>query len=671
MFPPGQPPAAVSPILHSRPIIRPRDFPVALSFCLSASVRVATLHIDRLAPAILSRVHLPISIMLTTFCSYRIHLSPGSRRNSGTATRAAMNRASASDRPRSSRRRSRNESADPGSPAPPTPVPSPPLEPPALAPAYQSLAAATAPPQSSPSDALEPPDTPPPLAQAYPTLPPPTAPVYSQLPIHGRDVTRSTRSTPEASYHSPVSYTQSSLATASYPQYDDHSYSSSQESRTSSSFGRTTGDDPRWAYTQHQQQSYPTSESDRYSPASPVANAQYTEPASPVDAYSVSSHRAPAPGSYQMSQESASYYSHYQPRQASSTALSGNATNSSPLAQPHSQQQSTNRHSIAHISNPVNRQHSPTSTSTTSAHSASPVVSHPSTPAGYGYVPSSMGSYADSPPGSVSPVAPTTSQLPSGMVSATTGPGTYGSYEYESNSLTSAGYALPPPQQQTQQQTQAYDRTLPALSPVHARESQSQSSLPTHFNYGQQGSYHSGPASSGARRTSPPPVLAPIHVRRDAGAVATQTMAGSMRYASPPQPPMQSLASVSRISAGQHAFSYPPPAPTHSPTYAHTSSSYGSAASASAVHGSGYYYHQQPTHAHGQRAPSPEPVDAAAEQYLELHQPQPQRVVAAAHAGGGQNGHLHHHQYMQTGAVPGHAGWRTDDYHRGRGGLVQ
>lgn len=137
---------------------------------------------------------------------------------------------------------------------------------------------------------------------------------------------------------------------------------------------------------------------------------------------------------------------------------------------------------------------------------------------------------------------------------------------------------------------------------------------------------------------------------------------------------MQSLASVSRISAGQHAFSYPPPAPTHFPTYAHTSSSYGSAASASAVHGSGYYYYyHQPVpshaHTHGQPDPSPEPGDAAAERNLELHQPQPQRVVSAAHAGG-QNHHLHH-QYMQTGAMSGHSGWRTDDYHRGRGGLVQ
>ncbi|KAI0638677.1 hypothetical protein C8Q77DRAFT_1154289 [Trametes polyzona] len=590
-----------------------------------------------------------------------------------------MNRASASDRPRSSRRRSKHDSLDPVSPVPPTPVPSPPLEPPPLTSAYQSLAPPPPAPQPPGSDIPEPPDTPPPLAQAYPTLPPPTAPIYPQLPLPGRDPVRSARSTPEASYHSPVSYAHSSLATAaSYPQYDDHTYPSSQESRNSSSFGRASAnDDSRWAYPQ-QQQSYSASGSDRYSPASPVANAQYTAPASPVDAYNVGTHRASGPGNYQMTQESVSYYGQYQQRQTS-TALAPTVGSPGPLSQPQ-QQQSSHRHSIAHISNPVNRQHSPT----TSANSASPIVSHPSTP-GYGYVSSSMGSYPESPPGSESPVAPPSSQLPSGMVATAT------AYGYESNSLASAGYALPPPQPQVQhQQTQGYDRTLPSLSPVHSRESQLQMppTLTTHFNYGQSNSVSYTSGSSGViRHASPPPVLAPIQgprmLRRDAGAVGTQAQTGAMRYASPPQPPMQSLASVSRSSGGGHAFSYPPPPSAHSPTYA--SSSYGSASASSAsaaAGGSGYYYqpshqqqhqHQQNVHGHGHREPSPEPVDAgsAAEQYLELHQPQPQR-----HAG-------HQHQYMQTGAVLGgasahahahtvhHPVWRAEDYHRGRGGLVQ
>ncbi|KAI0355537.1 hypothetical protein OH77DRAFT_333802 [Trametes cingulata] len=573
-----------------------------------------------------------------------------------------MSRASATDRPRSSRRRSKNSPVDPISPSPPPPAPSPPLEPPPLTSAYQSLAP---PPLPSGQPAIpEPPDTPPPLAPAYPTLPPPSAPVYPQHPP-GRS---SRLSPPSAAYPS--------LPAASY-QYEDHAYSSSQDARPSSSFARS-GDDPRWAYPAHQP-SYPTSESDRYSPASPVANAPYPEPASPVDAYHASTHRG-----YHLSQQqhdNVSYFpTHYQPsRQSSGTALAGSPA---PLLHSHSQPQSSHRHSIAHISNPM-RQHSP---GTASTHSASPVVSHPPTP-GYAYgsgAPSSVGSYAESPPSSVSPVAPTP-QLPSGLVA--------GYASYESSSLASAGYSHPPPP--PAQAT--YDRTLPSLSPAHAREAQPHSTLHTHFNYAPTPTYHSAP-SAPARRTSPPPVLAPIQdsrsVRRDAGA------AGSMRYASastpqaPAQPPpMQSLASVSRSSG--HAFAYPPP--SHSYAQTSGSSSYtsaGSAASASAApaqaHGNAavhantgssaayYYQHQQhavAAHGHGHREPSPEPVDdQQQQQYLELHQPQPQRVVAS-HAS---------HQYIQSGAVLGgggqahshshasHGAWRTTgDEYRGRGGLVQ
>ncbi|KAI0364617.1 hypothetical protein BV20DRAFT_829452 [Pilatotrama ljubarskyi] len=579
-----------------------------------------------------------------------------------------MSRVTTTDRPRSSRRRSKNSPADPISPSPPPPAPSPPIEPPPLTSAYQSL---TAPPPAPTSAIPEPPDTPPPLAPAYPTLPPPSAPVYSHHSLPARGPDRSSRlSQPPASYPS--------LPTSSYA-YEDQSYPSSQDGRTSSSFPRA-GDDPRWSYPAHHP-SYPTSDSDRYSPASPVLNAPYPEPASPVEAYHTTTHRGNYPISQQ--QNTVSYFpSHYQPRQPNS-ALAASPT---PLLQ---SQQSSHRHSIAHISNPI-RQHSPTSTN-----SASPVVSHPPTP-GYGYGTSSVGSYAESPPSSVSPVA-STPQLPSGMVAS------YNSYE--SNSLASAGYSHPPPT--TQAHPQAYDRTLPSLSPAHARDSQSQSMLHTHFNYAQTPAYSSA-SSAAARRASPPPVLAPIQdsrvVRRDAGATSQ-----SVRYTSTPQaqaqPPMQSLASVSRSSG--HAFTYPPPH-AHSPSYAQASSSYTTAGSGSAstlaqahmhdggnVHGSNssaYYYqqhqHQQHAvapqphghthgheHGHEHREPSPDSVEAAAEQqqYLELHQPQPQRIMAS-HAS---------HQYIQTGAVlgggqahshshAGHATWRgTADDYRGRGGLVQ
>ncbi|KAI0677781.1 hypothetical protein C8Q78DRAFT_1074451 [Trametes maxima] len=624
------------------------------------------------------------AVKLTTLLSsYRIHLSPGSRRNSGSATRAAMSRASANERPRSSRRRSKNDT-DLASPSPPPPVPSPPLSPPPLAQAYQPIPAHSPTHPSAAAALPEPPDTPPPLAPAYPTLPPPSAPVYSQHSLPGRDAGRSSTSTPDAAYPSPVSYTHPSLAPAPYAQYEDSAYPPSQDSRTSS-FGRSA-DDQRWTYPQQQQQSYPTSESDRYSPVSPAANAQYADPASPVEAYNTSAPRSH--GNYHVSQQpQESYFGHYQQRQTGSAL--GSVTSPTPLAP---SQQSSHRHSIAHISNPV-RQHSPTSTT-----SASPVVSHPPTPGYGGYMASSMGSFAESPPGSVSPVAPA-SQLPSGMVA------TYGSYE--TNSLASAGYTHPPQAQTSAPvQTQAahptsqagYARTLPSLSPVHARgDGQAQSSLATHYNYGQTPSYHTVPSNASIRRTSPPPVLAPIQgsrvVRRDSAGVPT------MRYASPAQlppqaqtqtqPAIQSLATVGRSSG--HAYSYPPTSHSHShphsqahpqtpPAYSQAPSSYapggsgsgtgsGSAQAAGSTSASAFYY----THA---RDASPE----AAEQYLELHQPQPQRVVAGSAPTHAHTHAAHGHQYMQTGAAlthahahsghSGHSAWRTDDY-RGRNSLVQ
>ncbi|KAI8989929.1 hypothetical protein BD414DRAFT_321173 [Trametes punicea] len=578
-----------------------------------------------------------------------------------------MNRASVADSSRASRRRSKLPSLGP---EPPLPIPSPPLEPPPLTPAFPS-AHSSQPPSSIP----EPPNTPPPLTPAYPTLPPPSAPVYPQHSLAVRDASRSSRSTPDTAYHSPVSYGHSTLPAPPYHQYDEQLYSSSQDSRTSS-FHRTA-DDPRWTY-HPQSQPYPASESDRYSPASPAADARYPEPPSPVETYGAgaASHRA----HLSQPQEPTSYLGHYPPRHGDS-ALAAAAT-ASPVRSIQSQHPSSHRHSLAHISNPI-RQHSPIST-----HSASPVVSQPPTPA-YGHVPSSVGSYAESPPSSVSPVAPA-SQLPSGMVT------NYSSYE--SSSLASAGYTHPPPlptPPSTQSQLQTYDRALPSLSSSYTRDSQ-QPSLPhPHLTYAQ------GPAFHAQRRTSPPPVLAPIQdsrvVRRDISGANEM----GMRYASPPQgqSAVQSLASVSRSSG--HAFSYPatshPHPHSHSPTYAQTSASYGAVSSGSAsasaqtpadthpnVHGSvghahssssAYYYAhagapQTQGQMHSHLEASAEPVERAAEQYTQLHQPQPQRIAT---------GHANHHHYVQTGPVLGggqtgpstHAQtWRAEDY-RGRGGLVQ
>ncbi|KAI1791042.1 hypothetical protein LXA43DRAFT_449442 [Ganoderma leucocontextum] len=614
---------------------------------------------------------------------YRIHLSPGSRRSSGSATRAAMNRASASDRSRSTRKRSKNDSPHSASPPPPPPIPSPPLEPPALTQAYPTL----------PSGLPEPPDTPPPLAQAYPTLPPPIAPAFPQQSLSARPSSRSSRSTPEATYYSPVSYAHPSLApvpTPSHPQYHEEvAYPPSSQGSRASSFGRP-GDDPRWPYHSQGEQSYPASESDRYSPVSPVTNSNghFQEPASPVESLH-GHHRAHSQvqGHVQMSpQDSVSYFNHYhQPAARQPQPNTAGPTSASPVSLSQSQpSSSSHRHSIAHISNPI-RQHSPTSTN-----SASPVVSTPPTP-GYGYVSQTMGTYAESPPGSLSPVTPVPPQQQQHAVPV------YNSYE--SSSLASAGYSHPPPaqtqhvpQQQQQQQQQMYDRTLPALTATHAREPQAPSSMhpQTHFNYAQQqAAYQPNSNSMGVsdRYGSERPVLAPLVgsrvMRGDPGG---SNPSGVVRYASPQ--PQQPLASRVAGSA-HHAFSYTPhsqvqpnqmqvsPPQSAHPHSAHSQSEapytptggYGQAASPQSnahAQSEGEYYYQVQAHAHAQREPSPDEVAGGQEQYLELHQPQPRPPHAS-------------HQYIQTGAVMhghghghGHAAhpvWRGVEDYRGR--LVQ
>ncbi|KAH9939417.1 uncharacterized protein BXZ73DRAFT_43711 [Epithele typhae] len=581
-----------------------------------------------------------------------------------------MTRAGNVDRSRSSRRRSRIPSDDP---SPPPPIPEPPLEPPPLTPAYGQ------PPmlQGIP----EPPDTPPPLTQAYPTLPPHSAPAYPQQSAYPTDrgPTTSSRSSPDGTYRSPVSYPHSSLEPPqpTYGPYhsEDSTYpSSSHASRAPSTFGRPP--DSRWgAYQSQGEQSYPPSESDRYSPVSPATTTgHYTEPPSPAESYHHHGH-------VQVSAHpSQSYYNAYPPAPRQGQSVTAVPSSASPVPMPPSQQlQSSYRHSIAHISNP--QHHSPTSTNP-----ASPAASDPQTPA-YGYVPQSMGNYADSPPESLSPVTP--AQHSPAIV--------YNSYE--SNSLASAGYAHPASSQsapahsqshsQEQSHSHAYDRTLPALTTTHPHGAETPSQvLPvTHFNYNTaHSSYHSAPSSvsttgpgAGAmeRYNSPLPVLAPI---QDMRVMRGDQVPGPapMRYQSSPQPtqhhhhhhqqaPAAMQPPMSRPEQ-HHTFSYPPQGHSHSPpssAHAHghvhslptpvepaASYGYGNAHASTSAHQSGsfaappapstgYYtpsHHQ--THAHGQhgREPSPE-----AEQYLELHQPQPTRVTLPPPGTT--------HQYMQPSEV--------------------
>ena len=602
-----------------------------------------------------------------------------------------MNRASANDRSRSARKRSKQDS--PHSPSPPPPIPSPPLEPPPLAQAYSAL----------PAGVPEPPNTPPPLAQAYPTLPPPTAPVYPQQSLSARAASRSSRSTPEATYYSPVTYAHPSLASAppsSHNSYhhEDVSYPPSSQGSRASSFGRP-GDDPRWSYHGQGEQSYAASESDRYSPVSPAANSNghYPEPASPVESLN-GHHRAngQAPGHVQMSpQDSVSYFNHYQqPAARHSQPNTAGPTSGSPVSLSQAQPlASSHRHSIAHISNPI-RQHSPTSTN-----SASPVVSTPPTP-GYGYVPTGLGAYAESPPGSLSPVTPAPPQQhPSAVMPM------YNSYE--SSSLASAGYSQPPPgqthqhvQPQQHHQQQMYDRTLPALTATLAREPQSQSAMHPHphFNYTQQGSYQSGSMGPSDRYNPDRPILPPIVDSRVLRGDANASAAAGLRYASasspqpqslpqsqsqpqaPQQPPMQSLTSASRGpgSTAHHAFSYPShsqqmqtPVPqsshahaaapessyTPAAAYGHTSSS----TVPTPVSSHGHSHTHSPSHGNGHAAltHSSTPSSTTQEYYYHAVPTHAQREPSpeGADVDPAADPYLELHQPQpQRAAVPAHAG---------------
>ncbi|KAI0757919.1 hypothetical protein C8Q74DRAFT_286896 [Fomes fomentarius] len=648
---------------------------------------------------------------------YRIHLSPGSRRNSGSATRAAMTRASASDRSKAAARRRKQPSAEPISPSPPPPPPSPPLEPPPLVPAYSAI-------PTIPSQIPEPPDTPPPLTPAYPTatLPPPTTAVYNPHNPHPSSSSRSPSLTPDAVY-SPVEYAHPSLPPTQhshYPHYahqdDLNSYppSSQNTSRASSSFGRPAGDS-RWSYpTQSHpqgQQPYPHSDSDRFSPISPAngapTHAHYSEPVSPAD--SISAHHRGQHMQMQQQQQDNTYFNHYSAARQSAGAspVSFSQTHSQPsqsqIASLSLPPPTSHRHSIAHISNPI-RQHSPTATSTASA---SPVVSSPPTPGypsgGYASHAHSMttgaGGYAESPPGSLSPVSqthPHTHAQPNAQPQVMQ---VYSSYE--SSSLASAGYTHPPPQpaqspeiqsqmdvqqqqqqqqsQQQQQQQAPYDRTLPALT--------------MHYDYAQSASYHPSHPSERYTNSSPRPVLAPLHDshprvgRADPGSrypSGAGSGTGSYSNGSSPQPSpyahtqtqghtqtqpqqqqaMQSLASVSRPQPQpqHHAFPYPahshvsqaqsPHSAGESTSYTHGPASAYAPASVSvsvpSASASGYYY--QPSHM--ARDPSPDSAEAdvgagtGAYLEVELHQPQPQRNLGG-HASQTQS-QSHQQQYMQT-----------------------
>ncbi|KAH9947197.1 hypothetical protein B0H21DRAFT_740017 [Amylocystis lapponica] len=317
---------------------------------------------------------------------YRIHLSPGSRRSSASATRAAMTRAMGSSDPSRPGKRD-NHRIRGNSMAVPTPPESPPLEPPPLAPAY-----ARAPPVALP----EPPDTPPPLEQA--PLPALLASASYPHPPSGSVSSRSSAdSTPDVAYRSPhTAVPQLYSGTHSVLHSPELSYPSSQSSHASSGSGHNGSQSLQWDYRGHPGTSYEDDVQGSYShstdtgyrntntPPSPTASvgSQYRGQAQEVpEPYLYSPHyELQYPDTAQMSQHPTSPTSsmptqyqyqthagsHEQPRQHNSVAST------------------TSRHSIAHISHPYSNP------SPVSSASQSPTTSHPPTPV---YPTTSMGQF--------------------------------------------------------------------------------------------------------------------------------------------------------------------------------------------------------------------------------------------------------------------------------------
>lgn len=137
-------------------------------------------------------VYLRWKLTRSLFCSYRIHLSPGSRRRSTAASRTAMIRSYSGDLPASAKRGSHatlTAQLPPINYPSPPPPPSPPIDPPALEQAYSHLPG---------------PDSPPPLVQA-------------NLPTPYADSGSSRSPSPPEYIPAPVQATNDYLPVSNYP----------------------------------------------------------------------------------------------------------------------------------------------------------------------------------------------------------------------------------------------------------------------------------------------------------------------------------------------------------------------------------------------------------------------------------------------------------------------
>lgn len=280
--------------------------------------------------------------LMSSFGSYRIHLSPGSRRTSASATRAAMNRAmGASGLPRTAPRDGQRKRGKSSSSSTvdlfPENSSSPPIHPPSLAPAHHPLAI--------PVHAPEPPNTPPPLSEARLSL-------YSSHPT-----------THPISYFSP----------ASHIPLNTHSHPGSPAILNSN----LTSVPSQWNYRGHSVASL--SEHEHRPVPSHSPSYDFTDPEqAPSPSSSASSQQHPQTPSYSFSsqypvEERGAGCNPHSVRSHSSSSVypQEDGVHQNSLTGPLSFG-SHSRHSIAHISHP---RHSPSS-----IHSISPSPSHPPTP---------------------------------------------------------------------------------------------------------------------------------------------------------------------------------------------------------------------------------------------------------------------------------------------------
>ncbi|KAL6307135.1 hypothetical protein BKA93DRAFT_116163 [Sparassis latifolia] len=398
--------------------------------------------------------------------SYRIHLTPGSRRSTGSATRAAASRARSTSEVSSSGRRDlqRRGNKNASAPTPPPAVPSPPIDPPPLVQAYPVAASVAV--------ASEPPDTPPPLVQAPLSALLPPHVLAALPPPDSRSSHASTASTPDYVYHSPQAPANPELhSSARSNQYSpQHSYSSSFSTYSS-----------------------PVSLNQRSQWESGSQSGTYYEPdhisESPGPTYnhpSSCSSRIASPEDYYQGETHDMSYAYVEPRELEYSDSVTSHVSSQPTS------------SFGSVGSQIQQVHHAHS-SPSPISSLSPNRSHPPTPTAAYSTPSSATVSVYHQPHDVS------ASLPPSPVHASHIP-----VEQDPAGYTPVGHSRP--RAYTHAQASAEQTHSDYSTPSPLREQPYANVYPGSVNMH---SYFSGHGVPFGRYHSPPPTLAPIHTSRD------------------------------------------------------------------------------------------------------------------------------------------------------------